>query len=170
MRRFSPASNARLSAHEPKFGAKATRRTINFRTAASLRPLGRLFTFYSERAHATSSIEQASYRRCKQLRRGARAVVEGGRHHARLGRVASSVFVSAGHLYLTKILEMPQSVVSVVAGALDVSDNELAKGSVAKDTRQALSTQERGAVEALVKRGGDPPTRIVCSAAGCTAR
>ena len=48
--------------------------------------------------------------------------------------------------------------------------NQLAKGSVANDTRSALRTQGRGPVEAIVKRGGDPPARIVCSASGCTAR
>jgi hypothetical protein len=48
--------------------------------------------------------------------------------------------------------------------------NQLAKGSVANDTRLALRTQGRGAVEAIVKRGDDPPARIVCSASGCKAR
>jgi hypothetical protein len=48
--------------------------------------------------------------------------------------------------------------------------NQLAKGSVATETRQALRTQGRGPVEAIVKSGADPPARIVCSASGCTAR
>jgi hypothetical protein len=48
--------------------------------------------------------------------------------------------------------------------------NQLAKGSVANDTRLALRTQGRGPVEAIVKRGEDPPARIVCSASGCKAR
>jgi hypothetical protein len=48
--------------------------------------------------------------------------------------------------------------------------SRLAKGSVAKDTRAALTTQGRGPVETFVKRGDDPPARIVCSASGCQAR
>jgi hypothetical protein len=47
--------------------------------------------------------------------------------------------------------------------------SRLAKGSVSNDTRLALRTQGRGPVEAFVKRGDDPPTRILCSASGCQA-
>ena len=47
---------------------------------------------------------------------------------------------------------------------------QLEKGSVAADTRLALRTQGRSPVEAAVKRGADPPARIVCSASGCRAR
>lgn len=47
---------------------------------------------------------------------------------------------------------------------------ELENGSVANDTRLALKTQGRSAVEAVIKRGDDPPARIVCSASGCKAR
>jgi hypothetical protein len=46
--------------------------------------------------------------------------------------------------------------------------NQLEKGSVAGETRLALRTQGRSPVEAAVKRGDDPPERIVCSASGCT--
>ena len=45
--------------------------------------------------------------------------------------------------------------------------NQLQKGSVADETRQALRTQGRAPVEAAVKTGDAPPARIVCSAAGC---
>ena len=48
--------------------------------------------------------------------------------------------------------------------------SRLAKGSVAKDTRAALTTQGRGPVETFVKRGDDPPARIVCSVSGCQTR
>ena len=48
--------------------------------------------------------------------------------------------------------------------------NQLEKGSVAQDTRVALRTQGRSCVEAIVKSGGDPPARIVCSASGCRTR
>jgi hypothetical protein len=47
---------------------------------------------------------------------------------------------------------------------------QLAKGSVAKETRLALVTQGRGPVEEVVKRGDDPPARIVCSVSGCESR
>ena len=47
---------------------------------------------------------------------------------------------------------------------------QLEKGTVAKDTRIALATQGRGPVEVVVKRGDNPPARIVCSASGCQAR
>jgi hypothetical protein len=58
------------------------------------------------------------------------------------------------------------TVVEVFVAAM----NQLAKGEVAQDTRLALRTQGRSPVEALVKRGDDPPARIVCSASGCQAR
>ena len=45
--------------------------------------------------------------------------------------------------------------------------SQLAEGSVAKGTRLALATQGRAPVEVVVKRGDDPPARIVCSASGC---
>jgi hypothetical protein len=48
--------------------------------------------------------------------------------------------------------------------------SQLAKGSVANDTRLALRRQGRAPVEAVVKRSDDPPPRIVCSASGCKAR
>jgi hypothetical protein len=48
--------------------------------------------------------------------------------------------------------------------------SQLDKGSVAKDTRVALATQGRGPLEVVVRRGDDPPARIVCSASGCQAR
>ena len=48
--------------------------------------------------------------------------------------------------------------------------NQLAKGEVAQDTRLALRTQGRSPVETVVKRGDDPPGRIVCSASGCQPR
>jgi hypothetical protein len=47
---------------------------------------------------------------------------------------------------------------------------QLENGSVADDTRLALRTQGRSAVEAAVKRGEDPPERIICSASGCKRR
>ena len=47
---------------------------------------------------------------------------------------------------------------------------QLETGSVADETRQALRTQGRSPVEAAVKRGDDPPARIVCSAFGCKTR
>jgi hypothetical protein len=47
---------------------------------------------------------------------------------------------------------------------------QLEKGSVADETRLALKTQGRSAVEAVIKRGDDPPARIVCSATGCKTR
>ena len=56
---------------------------------------------------------------------------------------------------------------------LDVSRDAIAKlenGVVADDTRLALRTQGRSPVEAAVKRGEDPPARIVCTPTGCKAR
>jgi hypothetical protein len=47
---------------------------------------------------------------------------------------------------------------------------QLENGVVADDTRLALRTQGRSAVEVAVKRGDHPPARIVCSATGCRAR
>ena len=46
----------------------------------------------------------------------------------------------------------------------------LESGEVADATRQALRTQGRSPVEAAVKRGEDPPPRIVCTPTGCKAR
>jgi hypothetical protein len=46
----------------------------------------------------------------------------------------------------------------------------LERGEVADVTRQALRTQGRSPVEAAVKRGEDPPARIVCTPTGCKAR
>jgi len=43
-------------------------------------------------------------------------------------------------------------------------------GVVADATRQALRTQGRSPVEAAVKRGEEPPARIVCTPTGCKAR
>ena len=48
--------------------------------------------------------------------------------------------------------------------------SQLENGSVAAETRLALRTQGRSPVEAAVKRGDDPPARIVCSPSGCKAR
>jgi hypothetical protein len=56
--------------------------------------------------------------------------------------------------------------VDVSLAAMDQLEN----GSVADETRLALRTQGRSPVEAAVKRGDDPPARIVCSASGCKAR
>jgi hypothetical protein len=47
--------------------------------------------------------------------------------------------------------------------------NQLVNGPVADETRLALRTQGRSPVEAAVKRGDEPPARIVCSAFGCKA-
>jgi hypothetical protein len=48
--------------------------------------------------------------------------------------------------------------------------NRLESGDVADATRQALRTQGRSPVEAAVKRGDEPPARIVCTPTGCKAR
>jgi hypothetical protein len=48
--------------------------------------------------------------------------------------------------------------------------SQLNHGLVADATRLALKTQGRSPVEAAVKRGNEPPARIVCSAFGCKAR
>jgi hypothetical protein len=56
---------------------------------------------------------------------------------------------------------------------VDVSRDAIAKlekGVVADDTRLALRTQGRSPVETAVKRGEDPPPRIVCTPTGCKAR
>jgi hypothetical protein len=45
----------------------------------------------------------------------------------------------------------------------------LESGTVATDTRMALRTQGRSAVEDIVRRGGDPSARILCSPEGCRA-
>ena len=55
---------------------------------------------------------------------------------------------------------------------VDVSRTAIASlesGSVADDTRMALRTQGRTAVEKLVRRGEEPPARIICSTEGCRA-
>lgn len=54
--------------------------------------------------------------------------------------------------------------VDVSRAAMDKLEN----GPVADETRLALRTQGRSPVEAAVKRGSDPPARIVCMASGCT--
>jgi hypothetical protein len=45
----------------------------------------------------------------------------------------------------------------------------LAGGTVADDTRMALRTQGRSAVEAFVRGGREPAMRIICSTDGCRA-
>jgi|SRR6187401_1440603 hypothetical protein len=60
-----------------------------------------------------------------------------------------------------------------VSTRVDVSRDameRLEQGSVADETRQALRTQGRSPVETAVKRGDDPPARIVCTPTGCRAR
>ena len=55
---------------------------------------------------------------------------------------------------------------------VDVSRTAMAgleRGTVANDTRMALRTQGRSAVEALVRAGQKPSARIVCSTEGCRA-
>jgi hypothetical protein len=55
---------------------------------------------------------------------------------------------------------------------VDVSGTAMAsleRGTVANDTRMALRTQGRSALEALVRSGEEPPARIVCSTEGCRA-
>jgi hypothetical protein len=55
---------------------------------------------------------------------------------------------------------------------VDVSGTAMASlksGTVADDTRMALRTQGRTAVEDVVRRGDEPPTRIICSTEGCRA-
>jgi hypothetical protein len=56
--------------------------------------------------------------------------------------------------------------VDVSRAAID----QLEDGLVVDETRLALRTQGRSPVEAAVKRGDDPPARIVCSASGCKTR
>jgi hypothetical protein len=51
-----------------------------------------------------------------------------------------------------------------------VAIDALEDGVVADDTRLALRTQGRSPVETAVKRGGDPPARIVCAPSGCKIR
>jgi hypothetical protein len=46
----------------------------------------------------------------------------------------------------------------------------LEDGVVANETRLALRTQGRSSVVAAVKRGEDPPARIVCTPSRCKAR
>jgi hypothetical protein len=45
----------------------------------------------------------------------------------------------------------------------------LEHGTVANDTRMALRTQGRSAVEAIVRAREEPAARIVCSIEGCRA-
>jgi hypothetical protein len=55
---------------------------------------------------------------------------------------------------------------------VDVSRTAMAAlehGTVANETRMALRTQGRSAVEALPRRREEPATRILCSADGCRA-
>ena len=56
--------------------------------------------------------------------------------------------------------------VDVSRAAID----QLEDGVVADETRLALRTQGRSPVEAAVKRGDDPPARIVCTPRRCEAR
>jgi len=57
------------------------------------------------------------------------------------------------------------TIVDVSRTAMDT----LEFGSVADDTRMALRTQGRAAVENVVRRGDEPPARIICSTEGCRA-
>jgi hypothetical protein len=57
------------------------------------------------------------------------------------------------------------TIVDVSRTAMDT----LEFGSVADDTRMALRTQGRTAVENVVRRGDEPPARITCSTEGCRA-
>jgi hypothetical protein len=59
-----------------------------------------------------------------------------------------------------------QTTIDVSRAAMD----QLERGEVAAETRQALRTQGRSCVEALVKRNIDPPERILCTASGCKPR
>jgi hypothetical protein len=55
---------------------------------------------------------------------------------------------------------------------VDVSGTAMAileTGTVADETRMALRTQGRTAVENVVRKGKEPPARIVCSTEGCRA-
>jgi hypothetical protein len=55
---------------------------------------------------------------------------------------------------------------------VDVSRTAMAAlehGTVANDTRMALRTQGRSAVEALARAREEPAARIVCSTEGCRA-
>jgi hypothetical protein len=57
------------------------------------------------------------------------------------------------------------TIVDVSRTAMDT----LEFGPVADDTRMALRTQGPAAVENAVRRGDEPPARIVCSTEGCRA-
>jgi hypothetical protein len=57
------------------------------------------------------------------------------------------------------------TIVDVSRTAMD----SLESGPVADDTRMALRTQGRTPVENVVRRGGEPPARIICSTEGCRA-
>jgi hypothetical protein len=55
---------------------------------------------------------------------------------------------------------------------VDVSRTAMAAlehGTVANETRMALRTQERSAVETLAPRREEPAVRILCSTDGCRA-
>jgi hypothetical protein len=55
---------------------------------------------------------------------------------------------------------------------VDVSGRAMAileTGTVADETRMALRTQGRAAVENVVRRGKEPPARIICGTEGCRA-
>jgi hypothetical protein len=59
-----------------------------------------------------------------------------------------------------------ETIVDVSRAAIE----RLRDGAVADDTRLALRTGGRSPVEAAVKRGDDPPARIICTPTGCKAR
>jgi hypothetical protein len=58
---------------------------------------------------------------------------------------------------------------STIVDYLRTAMDTLEFGSVADDTRMALRTQGRTAVENVVRRGDEPPARIICSTQGCHA-
>ena len=55
------------------------------------------------------------------------------------------------------------TIVDVSRTAMDT----LEFGSVADDTRMALRTQGRAVVEKVVRKGDEPPARIICTTEGC---
>lgn len=58
---------------------------------------------------------------------------------------------------------------STVVDVSRTAMTSLERGTVANETRMALRTQGRSALEALVRSGEEPPARIVCSTQGCRA-
>jgi hypothetical protein len=58
---------------------------------------------------------------------------------------------------------------STIVDVSRMAMDSLEFGSVADDTRMALRTQGRAVVENAVRRGEEPPARIVCSTQGCRA-